>query len=568
MKTILLPVRLSALLGATLLIAAPMWRAGAADCAKTSVGLAPLSDLGTGMYQGYQGGLYPNGSNTRPAAHESAGTAQARAVQPLNANGQLDANGRVVLISIGMSNTTQEFSTFKPMADADPGKNPKLVIVDGAQGGMTASEISNPNSPQGQQFWNVVNQRLVAANVTPAQVQIAWVKEANANPNTAFPAHALALRDQYALIAQILKTRFPNIRLAYYSSRTYGGYASTTLNPEPYAYESGFAVKWLIENQINGSDDLNFDPARGAVRTPWLAWGPYLWADGTRPRSDGLTYVCSDFANDGTHPAPGGARQKVAQLLLDFFKTDSTARLWFLASPSTGGSHTSVSAASFSGAALAAEAIVASFGSNLATAMQVATTTPLPTTLSGTTVKARDSASVEQLAPLFFVSPTQVNYQIPAGTANGAATITITSGDGSVSTGTTLISTVAPGLFTANASGQGVAAALALRIKADGSQSYEPVAQFDSAQSRFVAAPIDLGAEGDQVFLILFATGVRYRSALSAVTARIGGVDAQVIFAGAQGGFVGLDQVNVRLPRSLIGRGLVDVALTVDGQMA
>jgi uncharacterized protein (TIGR03437 family) len=567
MKTILLSVGLCALIGVILLIAMPVWRAGASDCTKTSVGLTPLNDLGTGMHKGFQGGLYPNGINTRPATHENLGLQQARAIQPLNTNGQPDANGRVVLVSIGMSNTTQEFSTFKPMADADPGKNPKLVIVDGAQGGMTASAISNLSSSQGQQFWNVVNQRLAAANVTPAQVQIAWVKEANASPSAAFPAHAQELRDQFALIAQILKTRFPNIRIAYYSSRTYAGYASTTLNPEPYAYESGFAVKWMIENQINGSTDLNFDPARGAVKAPWLAWGPYLWADGTRPRSDGLTYVCSDFANDGTHPAPSGARQKVAQMLLDFFKTDSTARLWFLASQSTG-SHTSVSAASFSSVALAAEAIVASFGSNLATAMQVATTTPLPTTLSGTTVKVRDSAGVERLAPLFFVSPTQVNYQISAGTANGAATITITSGDGSVSTGTTLISTVAPGLFTANASGQGVAAALALRIKADGSQSYEPIAQFDSAQNRFVAVPIDLGAESDQVFLILFATGLRYRSALSAVSARIGGADAQVIFAGAQGGFVGLDQINVRLARSLIGRGLVDVALTVDGQTA
>ncbi|MGH9845529.1 MAG: hypothetical protein ACREEM_43010, partial [Blastocatellia bacterium] len=125
-----------------------------------------------------------------------------------------------------------------------------------------------------------------------------------------------------------------------------------------------------------------------------------------------------------------------------------------------------------------------------------------------------------------------------------------------------------PGLFSANASGQGLAAAVALRVKADGSQSFEPVAQFDQAQNKFVAVPIDLGPESDQVFLILFGTGLRFHSSLSAVTARIGGVDTQVIFAGAQGGFVGLDQVNVRLPRSLIGRGVVDVVLTVDGQPA
>ncbi|MGH9847726.1 MAG: hypothetical protein ACREEM_54245, partial [Blastocatellia bacterium] len=207
----------------------------------------------------------------------------------------------------------------------------------------------------------------------------------------------------------------------------------------------------------------------------------------------------------------------------------------------------------------------------LATTMQSATVSPLPTTLAGTSVKVRDSAGSERLAPLFFVSPTQVNYQIPLGTANGAATVTITSGDGKVSAGTTRIASVAPGLFAADASGRGLAAALALRIKADGSQQFEPVARFDPAQNKFVAVPIDLGPESDQVFLILFGTGIRYRSSLSAAAATIGGpigVDAQVTFAGAQGGFAGLDQVNVRLSRSLIGRGELDVVLTVDGQTA
>ena len=229
---------------------------------------------------------------------------------------------------------------------------------------------------------------------------------------------------------------------------------------------------------------------------------------------------------------------------------------------------TNVSAASYSSGALAAEAIVAAFGSNLATATLSASSAPLPTTLGGVTVRVRDSAGTERLAPLFFVSPAQVNYQMPAGTTTGSATITVTSGDGTVSTGSARINAVAPGLFAATASGQGIAAAIALRIKADGAQSFEPVARFDAAQQKFVAVPIDLGLETDQVFLLLFGTGIHFRSALSAVTAKLGGVDAQVAFAGAQGDFVGLDQVNVRLSRSLIGSGEVDVALTADGRAA
>jgi uncharacterized protein (TIGR03437 family) len=153
--------------------------------------------------------------------------------------------------------------------------------------------------------------------------------------------------------------------------------------------------------------------------------------------------------------------------------------------------------------------------------------------------------------------------------ANGAATVTITSGDGRISLGNAQIATVGPGLFAANADGRGVAAANVLRVRADNSQIYEPsAAVFDAAQNRFVARAIDLGPEGDRVFLIFFGSGLRFRSALSTVTVKIGGVDAAVSFAGAQGDFAGLDQVNTLLPRSLAGRGEVEVVLTVDGRVA
>ncbi len=228
----------------------------------------------------------------------------------------------------------------------------------------------------------------------------------------------------------------------------------------------------------------------------------------------------------------------------------------------------SVSAASFSGDALAAASIVSAFGVNLATGVQVAETQPLPTVLAGTRVLVRDSAGVERAAPLFFVAPNQINYQMPPGTASGAATVTATSGDGSVSAGAAQIASVAPGLFTANANGQGVAAAVALRIRADGAQSFEQIARFDPAQNRFVAVPLDLGPEGEQVFLILFGTGLRFRSGLSAVAISLGGVDAPPLFADASPGFIGLDQINLGVPRSLAGRGEIEMRLLVDGKVA
>lgn len=312
-----------------------------ADCGLTTTGNVPLPDLGPGIYQGVQGGLYPNGTDIRPAPHLAAGLdIGLNRIKPLDANGNVDsANGKIVMISVGMSNATREFAiggsgAFKPRADADPAKNPRLVIVDGAQGGRPATDWVSPSSDT----WSTVNQRLTAAGVTPQQVQIAWVKQAERQPSQygAFPAHAQKLQSDLEAIARNLSTNYPKIKIAYYSSRT-RAYTNdpTALNPEPFAYEASFSTKWMIENQINGTGNLNFDSAKGPVVAPWLSWGPYLWADGTNPRSDGFTWLCSDVVSDFTHPSATGIA-KVSDQLLAFFKTDPTATPWFLRSTVVG----------------------------------------------------------------------------------------------------------------------------------------------------------------------------------------------------------------------------------------
>ena len=309
---------------AALLLLALARPAAAIDCTGTSTGLVPLIDLGSGTYAGFAGGLYPGSSNARPAAHEAAGVAIANAIGPLDTLGNPDPSGSVVVVSIGMSNCTQEFSTFVPKANADPAKRANVRVIDCAQGGQTASIVRNPNAA----FWDTVAARLRARGSAPAQVQVVWIKEANAGPTTGFPAAANTLRDDLGGVVRTIRHELPNVKLAYLTSRIYAGYADTPLNPEPYAYESGFAVKWLIEAQIAGEDSLNWDSSQGAVEAPWLSWGPYLWADGLTPRSDGLTWSCGMFANDGTHPGPA-ARNLVADSLLAFFKRDATTAPWF-----------------------------------------------------------------------------------------------------------------------------------------------------------------------------------------------------------------------------------------------
>lgn len=277
----------------------------AAACNQTSTGLVPLTDLGKRKYRGHLGGLYPGGANQPSRLYLKQGLAAAKRVRPVN--------GRIVLLSIGMSNASQEFRSFMRLATGDPQLNPAVRLVDGAMGTWDARRVARP----GAGYWSALDRRLVAAGTSPREVQAVWLKESISGEDRAFPQDAKALKTNLRAIAQTLARRFPNLRMIYTSSRTYGGYAVTALNPEPAAYDSGYAVRWLIQDRMESK-----------LKGPWIGWGPYLWTDGTKGRADGLTWTCDDVRKDGTHPSPAGAN-KIANLLLQFFKTDPTAKSWF-----------------------------------------------------------------------------------------------------------------------------------------------------------------------------------------------------------------------------------------------
>lgn len=295
----------------------------------------PLNDLGNSQYismntgaTGYYGGLYPNGSNVRPKNHDDGGLKMADQIQPRDAAGNVNAaTGKIVLISIGMSNTTQEFTQFMVQANADPSLNPKLVLVDGARGSLVSTKWDDPFDPA----WESAFQDLADAGVTPQQVQVAWVKLAQFGSG-AFPDKAQSLQTDLEQVAQVLKMKFPNIKIAYYTSRSRAYVYGTALSPEPTAFETGFSVKWMIEKQINGDPNLNYDSAKGIVKAPFLAWGPYIWIDGLNKRSDGLIWAPQDLQSDCVHPSANGEK-KVADQLMYFFKSDSTAKKWFLSDP-------------------------------------------------------------------------------------------------------------------------------------------------------------------------------------------------------------------------------------------
>ena len=226
----------------------------------------------------------------------------------------------------------------------------------------------------------------------------------------------------------------------------------------------------------------------------------------------------------------------------------------------------SVSAASFAAGALAPETITAAFGTGLSQNIAVASTFPLPTTLDNTQVIVVDAFGSERPAPLFFVSPTQINYLVPQGLFPGTATVFVRRSGNDVAQGSIPVESAAPALFAANANGQGLAAAVVLRVR-NGQQTFEPVARAENGSQ--VPVPIDLGPESDQVYLLLFGTGFRGFVPPSGLSVSVGGTNVPVPGYAAVDGFAGLDQCNIGpLPRSFAGRGNVNVVMTAGTKTA
>jgi hypothetical protein len=316
-----------------------------------SFSATPLMDLGTGTYLGFEGGLYENGSNKVPVDHDEAGLDLMSQIKPIN--------GKIVFLGIGMSNAGEVFGTFIQLAKSNPGVNHNtLDIIIGAGQGQIAcywtvafgspTKFCPLDPPTTNEYDRVQTQVLTPAHLTEDQVQVIWLYDCDKYPTMSLPlskADAFTLEGYFGGIARAVRLRYPNVQLMFLTTREYAGYAKTTLNPEPYAYESGFSAKWVIQAQIKqirtGQVDAiagNLDYSKGVA--PWIAWSAYTWADGTTPRSDGLVWCNGqpgspcfgdvDVGSDGTHPTQEG-RQDLAVLLMNYFLNSPYAAKWFLA---------------------------------------------------------------------------------------------------------------------------------------------------------------------------------------------------------------------------------------------
>lgn len=295
-----------------------------AHCSNDSSGLVPLIDMGNATFQQFSGGLYGQGSNLMPQQHRNAGLIIANQIRPTDAQGLQSASGKIGFVSLGMSNTNQEYSSFMQLVDTLAVKNPALVLVNAAQGGKDIDSMQ----AVGMQYWQNALALVRTAQLTPEQVQVAWIKSAKR-----IPSNGIAEINEYKLKLKnailIAKQLFPNLKQVYISSRSYGGYNQPGRgNPEPYAWYNGFSVQQLILDQVNGDASLAFNGP--GAQAPWMSWGPYIWADGKNFNSQGLNFVCpEDYESDGVHLSNPRGRLKVSSRLLNFMLSDSCTRPWF-----------------------------------------------------------------------------------------------------------------------------------------------------------------------------------------------------------------------------------------------
>ena len=304
------------------------------------VDLTPEYATTSGGPEWRQAGLYGGGEVVRPAAHAAAGVSIAEGIVPIN--------GKIVMLSIGMSNTYQEFGRFRSRAMNDPARNPDLEIINAAIGSAPADAWDEVDDGT----WDQVDSNLASNGLTPDQVQVAWIKHAVRSPMFPpldFPTHPETVQVIFENVIKSLKARYPNCKLAFVSSRTRAYNSNQAAqSPEPASYEGGFAMQWMIERQIAGDPDLAYTGANPPA--PWLSWGPYLWTDGMGApegdppspfdaRSDGMVWTCSDVDRDGVHPSPPTPGEgdpagefKVGDQLAAFFLTDAASTPWFLRS--------------------------------------------------------------------------------------------------------------------------------------------------------------------------------------------------------------------------------------------
>jgi len=287
--------------------------AAAQNCADNSTGLIPISDLGNHTFQGFTGGKYPGGSNDIPHDHFIDGEKNAASIRPLDSLGNDAEEGKIGFLILGFSTAAMTGRSFIAVCNTQP-VDPQLELIIGAQGGRDINSMTDQQST----YWTSIDSALAEKDITPVQVQLAWISTGDIlGWQLDFPEQSLQQSEKYRLMLENVQYYFPNIKMVFLSDRPYAGYIGGENGgpkelAEPTAYYNSWAVKWVIEKQVNNEKGFSTE------EIPFIDWGPLLWTDGSVGNKSGYTWLCDDAGKGGIHASSKG-RMKEAALLYLFF---------------------------------------------------------------------------------------------------------------------------------------------------------------------------------------------------------------------------------------------------------
>ncbi|MFI5173055.1 MAG: T9SS type A sorting domain-containing protein [Chitinophagales bacterium] len=310
------------------------------NCSNDSLGLIPLTDLGTGFYGSIMGGLYPGGSNTRPFLHEQKGIEISQTIEPLDTTGAVNyEQGKILLIGMGGSNASNAYNIFTDTMQTHDwaGTNPCMKANGLFFGGKDLHDMIDTTSTF---YWDELQDRLFSRDDSWEQIQVVWMLEQSEFNTEVVEDYVDYVAEQYITLMHRMIDTMPNLKIVYLTGFHYTGYTHPNHElynylVEPKGYWGNLAIKELIERQINGDPELIFEgPGRVA---PFISWGPYFWADGNNPRGgDFLVWPCEDYRDDDTgggfHLEETG-KYKEAKMIMNFFDTDTIANWWYKDDP-------------------------------------------------------------------------------------------------------------------------------------------------------------------------------------------------------------------------------------------
>ncbi len=297
--------------------------ASGSRCPDNSTPFSPIADLGEKSFEGFAGGLYPEG-NTIPSPHFTTGMQNASAIIPRDTAGRPDQHGAIGMLILGYSTAAMTGRTFREMYQLMHPESPLKIII-GAQGGRDINSMTDIRSD----YWDSVDVSIRAAGLTTRQIQVIWISTGDILSHTLpFPDQAEVQTEKYRTVLQHIRIRYPDAQIVFLSDRPYAGYIGIGEPPgpkelaEPSAYYHGWSVKWVIERQITGQAGYGQDSM------PFIDWGPALWTNGTKGDAVGYDWDCRDAGKGGIHPSSKG-RMKEAARAYHYFAAHPYAAQWF-----------------------------------------------------------------------------------------------------------------------------------------------------------------------------------------------------------------------------------------------